>query len=419
MSRPPLYYGWVNLGIAALAMVATLPGRTQGLGLVTEPLLADLQVDRVTYAQINLWATLIGALFCLPVGRLVDRVGARPVLVAVLLSLGLTVATMSAASGVVALAVTVTLTRGFGQSALSVVSLALVGKWFTRRLNLAMGVYSVLVGFGFVIGFVVVGQAVLSAGWRTSWLAIAVVQMLLLAPVAWWLTRSTPSAEDVATGPAADEARSDRADLSMGSALRSPAFWVFASSSAVFGLVYSGIALFNQSILEERGFDATTYHYALGVSTLVGLIANLGGGWLAMRWSIRKLMGVGMGALAVALAALPHVTTFAHVMWWGVAMGISGGIVTVVFFSAWGQVFGRGHLGRIQGTAQMMTVVASAVGPLVLATTLATTGSYASIFNLLAVVTLGLGLCCWYVPLPHRAPLADLAAYDPPAQPAG
>lgn len=31
----PFFYGWVNLGLAALAMVGTLPGRTQGLGLVT------------------------------------------------------------------------------------------------------------------------------------------------------------------------------------------------------------------------------------------------------------------------------------------------------------------------------------------------------------------------------------------------
>src|ERR1700691_4713931 len=43
------YYGWVNLAVAALAMVATLPGRTQGLGLITEPLLRDLHVNKVDY----------------------------------------------------------------------------------------------------------------------------------------------------------------------------------------------------------------------------------------------------------------------------------------------------------------------------------------------------------------------------------
>ena len=33
--------------------VGTLPGRTQGLGLITEPLIADLHIDRVSYAAIR------------------------------------------------------------------------------------------------------------------------------------------------------------------------------------------------------------------------------------------------------------------------------------------------------------------------------------------------------------------------------
>ena len=76
------YYGWVVLGVAALAMVGTLPGRTQGLGLITEPLLRDLAVDRVRFAQINLVATLVGSLFCFGIGGLVDRHGSRIVLTA-------------------------------------------------------------------------------------------------------------------------------------------------------------------------------------------------------------------------------------------------------------------------------------------------------------------------------------------------
>ena len=58
-------------------MLATLPGRTQGLGLITEPLLQDLRIDRIAYANINLWATLLGAAICLPIGRVFDRVGLR------------------------------------------------------------------------------------------------------------------------------------------------------------------------------------------------------------------------------------------------------------------------------------------------------------------------------------------------------
>jgi MFS family permease len=181
---------------------------------------------------------------------------------------------------------------------------------------------------------------------------------------------------------------------------------VFALASSLFGLVYSGIALFNQSILEERGFDATTYHQVLVISTLIGLGANFAGGYAASRWSIQRVMAVGMAVLAGALLALPAVSTKVHVVLYGVAMGVAGGVVTVVFFSVWGKAFGRRELGRIQGCAQMMTVLASAVGPLLLALTLARTGSYASVFYALAVIVALLGVGCWFVPLPSRPRVA-------------
>ena len=117
----------------------------------------------------NLWATLIGSLFCLPCGRLIDRYGSRAVHAVVLAALAVVVLVMSGAAGLPALAVTLTLSRGLGQSALSVVSLALVGKWFRRGLNYAMGVYSLLVGIGFIAAFPAVGAAVVKFGWRAAW----------------------------------------------------------------------------------------------------------------------------------------------------------------------------------------------------------------------------------------------------------
>src|SRR3984893_15359409 len=195
MGRKTFYYGWANLAIAAFGMVGTLPGRTQGLGLITEPLLADLRIDRVAYATINLWAALIGATFCLPCGRLIDRFGSRIVLTTIALALGFTVLGMSWATGAFTLCVAITLTRGLGQSALSVVSLALVGKWFERRLNSAMAIYSLLVGIGFIAAFPAVGHMVVRSGWRPAWSAIGWVLVLVLAPLAWLVVRSPPEGE--------------------------------------------------------------------------------------------------------------------------------------------------------------------------------------------------------------------------------
>lgn len=401
MRSKTIYYGWANLAVAALAMVATLPGRTQGLGLITEPLIADLHIDRVTYATINLWATLIGAAFCLPCGRLLDRYGSRIVVTLTVLFLGATVIGMQSMQGIAAVSIAITLTRGFGQSALSVVSLALVGKWFARRLNLAMGVYALLVGIGFIAAFPSVGAAVLKYGWRPSWGSMGWVLLIVVAPLCWLIVRNQPEDRGLELDGVSEPAPK-LTDLTTGEALRSPAFWIFALSSSLFGLVYSGISLFNESILVERGFNASVYHDVLVISTMLGLLANFGGGWLATKMPIQRLSGLGMAALAAALVILPMVRTYRHVLIYGAIMGIAGGVVTVVFFSVWGQVFGRAHLGRIQGWAQMMTVFASALGPLLLAETLRSTGSYNFIFNLLAVLTVLLGLGAWFVVLPTR-----------------
>ena len=76
-----LYYGWIVLGLAALAMVGTLPGRTQGLGLITEPLIRDLGVDprRLRADQPGRDAAR-GALLLRRSADWIDRYGSRLVL---------------------------------------------------------------------------------------------------------------------------------------------------------------------------------------------------------------------------------------------------------------------------------------------------------------------------------------------------
>jgi MFS family permease len=90
---------------------------------------------------------------------------------------------MSRTTNLPMIAFAITLTRGFGQGALSVVSLALVGKWFGRKLNFAMGVYSLLVGIGFVCVFPAVGGIVLRSGWRTAWDGIGWTLALLVSRI--------------------------------------------------------------------------------------------------------------------------------------------------------------------------------------------------------------------------------------------
>ncbi|MBX3321295.1 MAG: MFS transporter, partial [Nitrospira sp.] len=146
--------------------------------------------------------------------------------------------------------------------------------------------------------------------------------------------------------------------------------------------------------------DTETYHATLVAGALVGLLSQFAAGWIGAVWSLRRLMSLAMGLYAAALVWLPFVTSYGEVMTNAVLMGAAGGMVTVVFFAIWAEYFGRLHLGRIQGAAQMLTVLASAIGPLLFAECEARTGSYAPIFFTLAPIVLALGAAAWFAVVP-------------------
>ncbi|MBA3887057.1 MAG: MFS transporter [Acidobacteria bacterium] len=420
-------YGWLVLMVAAAAMVGSLPGRTQGLGLITEPLLADLGIDRVSYATLNFWATLVGSAGALGIGYAIDRIGTRIVLTMVLAALAAVVAFMSRADSYAALATWITLTRVLGQSALSVVSLAIVGHWFVRRISTAMAVYSIAISVGFMAAFPLVGYAVQRFGWRAAWLGIGLALGVVLAPTAFAIVRRNPEAIGLLPDGAEDESaiRPELADgegfeqrppanrtpsremggYSWTEALAMPSFWVFAIGTALYGLVASGIGLFNESILAERGFGPEVYYKTLAVTAMTALVGNFLGGWLAPRVALGRLMAASLFVLAGGVVALPFLGTLGHVWLWASAMGLGGGLVMVLFFSVWGRVFGRRHLGRIQGVAQALTVAASAVGPLLLAWSLERTGSYAAMFEILGGVITLVAVAALLVTLPAAAPV--------------
>ena len=378
---------WMNVVLASLLMLATLPGRTQGLGLITEPMLRDMALDHVSYAHINLWATLLGSAFCLPAGWILDRCGLRWTSAVIVLLLAAVVGQMSVlAGGVMALFWLVLLTRTLGQSALSVASITTVGKTFGRDSGWPMGVFAVLLSVFFAAAFVLVGNVVTDQSWRIAWKQVAIGLAVVAALTVCFLRepRKVAGVEE-----------KTQEGMGLGEALRTPVFWVFAGATALFGLVSSGFGLFNEAVLAERGFDSKTFHTFLAVTTLFALVGQMGCGWLAIRHSMPRLLAVAMFLYAAGLATLPLLRTQAQLWGFAAVFGVAAGFITVIFFAVWGKAFGRAQLGRIQGAAQMLTVFASAVGPLIFAKTHEAAGSYAPLLYGLAPVVFALGLAAW------------------------
>jgi MFS family permease len=412
------------VAVAALAMVATLPGRTHGLGLFTEPIMRSLHLDRESYGFLNLSATLLGALFCLPCGWLIDRLGTRAILAAVMVVLGAVVVAMSGVSGAwssqwqlhlpaflggqVALVLPwdlflcLLLTRGLAQSALSVASLSLVGRSASPRTGLAMGVYAFLTTVGFVLAFAVLSQVIKARpdDWRPVWAGIGIA-VAAAGVVAALLVRNRLLDADAAH--LQDTAAPAEVSRTLGQAVRSPAFWTFSLGTSFYGLVTAGISLFNESILAERGFGKEVFLTVTLLGVPVGLGSNLLGGWLATRWPLGRLLALALLALGGALLAFRWVQTEGQVYLYAAVLAAAGGLIMVCFFTVWRQGFGPAHLGQIQGAAQMLTVLFSALGQQLFASCQARLLSYLPLFSALGAVALPLGLAAWVVRLPAPA----------------
>lgn len=401
------YYGWICVLLASLAMVATLPARSFGQGLFTEPLIHDLDIGRITFTVINAIATLIGATFSLLAGKMVDRFGSRLMATLVGLALGLSVLLTGSAAGPLSLAIGMTLSRGFGQSALSNVSISIVGKWFVRRINIAMALYSFLLSIGFVIAFGIVGHIIEIKGWRIAWREMGGVLCLVLAPLMWLGVRDRPESVRVPVDglpePVITLAVPEEGGFTLPQAMQTPAFWLFILASFIYGLVYTGLTLLYENVFREHAIDLTQAKYVMGVMLLAGLVSNFVGGFLAQKWSLTRIASMAMLLLAASMFMLPRIRGASQGMAFAALFGFASGVVMVLFFSCWNKAFGRAHVGQIQGAAQALTVVASALGPFLLELTYRRHHSYNFAFHFSAPVVAALGVLAWFTPMPPNS----------------
>lgn len=373
---------------AAVVMAATIPGRTQGLALITQRLVDDIPgVTGQSFAWINCWGTLFGGLFCLPCGWLLDRI--RPMYFALIImaALGLVTLGMSQVHDATTLMVYVTLTRGLGQSMLSVVSLTLMAKWFRRDSSLAMGSYAVALTVLMVVGFGLLQGKLSPAApggplpdWRPAWAALGYA-LLILAPLAallsWPVTagRKTPEHTPVPFGSA-----------TLRMAAGTPSFWVFSLSISLFGLVSSGVSLFQQDLFASLGLEVQVFYTCQLIGLAIGLLSNFFTGWLARKVPLSLLLGVAMTIFAGSLLTLPLLSTPSQAYLQAVVHAFAGGAIVVLFYMIWVHSYGPQHVGEIQGAVQFLTVIASAIGPPVVIEGSRLLGGYQGILWVLAGV---------------------------------
>jgi hypothetical protein len=236
-----------------------------------------------------------------------------------------------------------------------------------------MGVYAFVSSLGFVLAFTVLGEFVkgppyglwATAGttttssyalltmndWRGTWAGIGVAVIVSGVIAAVLVRNRFLDADHAQQQKMAAVEQTTAPSRTLLQALASPAFWTFAIGSSYYLLVSSGISLFNESILAERGFGKDVFVTILKLGVPIGLASNLACGWLATRFPLGRLLALTLGLMGLTLLAYPLIEpgSLPQVYGYAAALAVVGGGITVCFYTAWRRGFGPAHLGKIQG----------------------------------------------------------------------
>jgi MFS family permease len=399
----PVHYGWIVLAAGAFGSFMTLPGQTAGVSVFFDPITTDLQISRTSASIAYSAGTLAGILPAPIIGRWIDRRGPRLTASIIAGALGLACAYMALVQSGLMLLVGFALLRGAAIGGLSLVSQQVVNLWFVHRRGIAAAAASLGLAAGSMVFPRFFDHLIALYGWRGSYLALAVLVVLTILPVAAALFRDRPEkfglTPDAGLPPVAAMAR-EEPSFTRKEALRTGAFWLLCAIGFLTNAVGTALLLNHFSIMGVAGVARDEALRVLALYAAVQVAATLGTGVLLDRYEPRLLVPLAMTMLAAA-SALPALGSGSTVSWlYPLCLGGAYGSQQAIGAAGFAQYFGRDHLGAIRGASFVFGISGAAFGPLPFAASADWTGSYALALGWSCALCVACGLASFVVRRP-------------------
>lgn len=341
------YYGWWIVVAAFLNLFFVVGILFYGFPVFYPYFVESLGFTRAQVTQGFLLGFLFAGLpFGILAGTLIDRIGARVVILAGVGLVGLSLLLMGRMSHFWQFELLCIVEVIGYVLAGPIANQVLVSLWFGRSRGRAMGYAYLGLGLGGVAAPKLVNFLAQHSGWRHGLELLGTILLLVLFPIGIWVTRSSP--KDSGIDPEAfGEEMPPESSAGVAEAVRSAAFWLIIAGSALaigaIGAVIQHFILF----LKDAGYSAAS---ATQYSTIL-LTASLGGrvivGYLADRLRKSYLMAFFyfvIGA-SVFLLAYPHSTAVlcGFAILFGFAMGADYMLIPLVT----AECFGTAALGKL------------------------------------------------------------------------
>jgi len=362
------------------------------------PITDDLGWSRTAYAAAAASRIPLVALFTAVVGFLVVRIGARVVLTAACVVAGFTFFAMSRMQ---------TLSQFYGLMPLVGLVLASFGdvtvghvvmRWVHRNRGLALGIVYVGANIGAMIAVPTLARIVEASGWRDAVLWVGVGGACFLFPFAFWMVREPRRGEGAGEAEYELERSLEPRAVSMNlrQALGTRSFWLLAFNlSATF---FYFVAMTDQLVpfLTDSGLSGSAAAGHFRTVVAMGLVSKILLGLLADRISVANAMRFNTGLLFVSSVVLLCSPEHGLLGVFIVVYGFSSTARDVLYPLIVVHCFGARNMAEIYGVL-MLSLLAGAFGPIVVAASRDLTESYTTSFATFVVAN-GLSLIAvWMV----------------------
>ena len=354
--RHSIFFGWwVVLTAAFGLMLGTAPIISYSFGVFFKPLSLSLHAGRGATSLAFTLHNLVGAVSIAATGRLIDRYGARRVIVPFTLIFGVLLLCAEAVSGSLWQLYLFYLALGAVSCGTGPVPYSnVVSHWFDRRRGLALGSMMLGLGVGAILMPPLAGRLIGSFGWRRAYAMLGAAVLIISIPFVLAFLKETPEELGLfPDGAAHDEAHPPRADREAGmswhEASRSRAFWVMFSAFTLVAVSVGGCLIHLAPILSDRGSSAVAASLASSVLGIALLIGRVSSGYLLDRFFGPHVAASFFAAAAagIALLSATRAQEFAFAAAFLIGLGLGAEIDIMGYLT--GRYFGLRSFGEIYG----------------------------------------------------------------------